>query len=462
MAQIDTSIYGNFQSPKINSPFENAAMVAQLQQARDQNRLAQMKFAEAERADTERNMLAGAYRDSYNEDGTQDRNKLFKALATGGHGQLVPGLQKQYNEADSSGVELSNKRLTGQKLQGEITQAQRERSAAKLGSFLNDPNLTSDKILADLQSQVQSGEVSLEQAKAMAQRIPQDPAQLKPFLNQILMSVMNPKEQVDANRNERNGLILPDGSINPALLDAKTKIAQSGASSIQNFGSPVSAIDPATGKPVLIQTGNRGGVNVLPYAPAPKEAKPFTESENNAAGYLGRMQAAEKTIGTLQGGELTVATALAGAVPFVGDYAQRKAMNPTQQKYKQAADDWIRAKLRKESGAVIGADEMKAEYRTYFPQPGDGAEVIAQKAQARKQAEAQIMQSAGRAGEAMQAKDDARYTERPFSKSEMDYIAAQKARGVSEGEIIRALNAANTKKPAPAKTAGGVKFLGFE
>lgn len=135
-------------------------------------------------------------------------------------------------------------------------------------------------------------------------------------------------------------------------------------------------------------------------------------------------------------------------------------MNPTQQRYKQAADDWIRAKLRKESGAVIGADEMAAEYNTYFPQPADSPELIAQKAQARRQAEAQIMQSAGRAGEAMQAKDDSRYTQQRFSKSEMDYVSAQKAKGVPESEIIRALNSGQHKKTS--KPAGKVKFLGFE
>lgn len=52
-----------------------------------------------------------------NPDGTQDRNKLYQTLATGGQGQLVPGLQKQYNEADASGVELENKKLTGRKAQ---------------------------------------------------------------------------------------------------------------------------------------------------------------------------------------------------------------------------------------------------------------------------------------------------------------------------------------------------------
>jgi hypothetical protein len=65
------------------------------------------------------------------------------------------------------------------------------------------------------------------------------------------------------------------------------------------------------------------------------------------------------------------------------------------QKFEQAANDWIRAKLRKESGAAIGKDEMESEFRTYFPMVGDGAEVIAQKAEARRVATDAMRLNAG-------------------------------------------------------------------
>ncbi|MFA6204456.1 MAG: hypothetical protein WC710_14860 [Gallionella sp.] len=117
MAQIDTSIYNNLQPVKINSPFENAAMFSQIQNGQNQNRLAGMQFKEAERKDAERTIQADAYRQSYNPDGTQDRNKLYSTLATGGQGQLIPGLQKQYNDADASGVKLQNEKLAGRKAQ---------------------------------------------------------------------------------------------------------------------------------------------------------------------------------------------------------------------------------------------------------------------------------------------------------------------------------------------------------
>lgn len=156
------------------------------------------------------------------------------------------------------------------------------------------------------------------------------------------------------------------------------------------------------GQTVFVQPANRPGA-APQVTPLPSnlrraaEEKPPTEAENTAAGYLGRMRAAEKLIGGIKGGESTEKTNIASSIPFVGGYAERKAMTPEQQQYKQAADDWIRSKLRKESGAVIGADEMAAEYRTYFPQPGDSKQVIQQKAQARKQAEKQFEISAGRA-----------------------------------------------------------------
>lgn len=122
-----------------------------------------------------------------------------------------------------------------------------------------------------------------------------------------------------------------------------------------------------------------------------------TEGQKLSAGFASRMEAANSIIDQLEpgGGLPTVGTEIAGSVPFIGGFVQRKAMSAEQQKYKQAADNWIRANLRKESGAVIGADEMAAEYATYFPQPGDTPEVIAQKADARRITTDAMKQNAG-------------------------------------------------------------------
>ncbi len=123
-----------------------------------------------------------------------------------------------------------------------------------------------------------------------------------------------------------------------------------------------------------------------------------TEGERNAAGYLMRMQEATKLLDQFEGkGSASYGSQVAGAIPLIGGLARRAVMSPEQQQYRQAQEDWVRAKLRKESGASIATDEMDREIETYFPMPGEGKEVIAQKRKARATANAAMRQSSGRA-----------------------------------------------------------------
>ena len=123
-----------------------------------------------------------------------------------------------------------------------------------------------------------------------------------------------------------------------------------------------------------------------------------TESEQNAAGFAQRMERVTGIIDALPTAAAPgVGSAIAGSIPLVGGAAQRGVQSEQTQQFQQAANDWIRAKLRKESGAAIGKDEMEAEFRTYFPQINDGPAVIAQKAEARRVATEAMKTSAGKA-----------------------------------------------------------------
>jgi len=133
-------------------------------------------------------------------------------------------------------------------------------------------------------------------------------------------------------------------------------------------------------------------------APLKGKAPPKpTEGETNAAGFANQMENAEAVIKSLPAGSQPgVGSAMAGSVPLLGGVFERGVQSAPTQQYKQAADAWIRAKLRKESGAAIGVDEMAKEYQTYFPQIGDSAAVIAQKARSRQIATDAMKKSAGR------------------------------------------------------------------
>lgn len=123
-----------------------------------------------------------------------------------------------------------------------------------------------------------------------------------------------------------------------------------------------------------------------------------TEGETNAAGFAQRMELAQSVFEKLPAGSQPgMGTRLAEAVPFVGGALARGVVQSADtQMYDQAAQDWIRAKLRKESGAAIGVDEARQEYATYFPMVGDTPEKIAQKAEARRVVTEGMKKSAGK------------------------------------------------------------------
>ena len=133
-------------------------------------------------------------------------------------------------------------------------------------------------------------------------------------------------------------------------------------------------------------------------APLKGKAPPKpTEGESNAAGFAQQMENATNVINSLPAGaQPGMGSGVAASIPLIGEAVKRGVQPAATQQYEQAAQAWIRAKLRKESGAAIGVDEMNQEYRTYFPQIGDSADVIAQKANARAIATEAMKRSAGR------------------------------------------------------------------
>lgn len=101
-----------------------------------------------------------------------------------------------------------------------------------------------------------------------------------------------------------------------------------------------------------------------------------------ASNYATRMVEAEKTFKVIEDtgyNPANLTDSLAANGGTLGNFFK----SPQGRRYYQAASDWVRAKLRKESGAVIGPQEMLDEIATYFPMPGDDAPTIEQKRRAR-------------------------------------------------------------------------------
>lgn len=119
----------------------------------------------------------------------------------------------------------------------------------------------------------------------------------------------------------------------------------------------------------------------------------FNANQGVAAGYADRMQAANQVLADpklLQA--MTDATKpFVAGIPVAGNFM----VGPEYQMAEQAQRDFLNAILRRESGAVISPSEFDNAKKQYFPQPGDSAEVIKQKAQNRELAIQGVMRSAG-------------------------------------------------------------------
>ena len=148
--------------------------------------------------------------------------------------------------------------------------------------------------------------------------------------------------------------------------------------------------------------------------------KKYNADQNKSYGFAGRMYKANQILEELVEGGFEPAqlfeTATAEGMPMgLGNYF----VSPEYQSYNQAKENWVTANLRKESGAVIGPEEMAKEIEKYFPIVGDSEKVIKQKAAARQDAQKAMIESSGRKEDEMAALFDKPAQEAPKEAVDM-------------------------------------------
>lgn len=122
-----------------------------------------------------------------------------------------------------------------------------------------------------------------------------------------------------------------------------------------------------------------------------KGDKPLSEVQAKATLYTGMMQAAEDNVAKIKNFDPTKFTnqtwlAMArGDIPVLSKSAQNVLAPAPAQQYAQSTFQWTEAVLRQLTGAAAPEPEVWRQVKTYWPMPGDSAEVVKQKAASRKQ-----------------------------------------------------------------------------
>ena len=126
------------------------------------------------------------------------------------------------------------------------------------------------------------------------------------------------------------------------------------------------------------QNGGKTGGNLQITEPK------VTLDERKAMGFADRMKQSGGIIDDNENAGLNVKDQFIRGNDWIPDFAENWLVSNDFQKFDQARRDFINAQLRRESGAVISTEEFDNARQQYFPQPGDGEDVLKQKAANRK------------------------------------------------------------------------------
>lgn len=116
---LDSSIYFQQQGVQLPDPVNKLAQLGQLQSFQNQNALAQLQLSQAQRANDQAEGLNRLYQNAVKADGTVDRSALFTGAAQQGLGSVIPGLQKQFAEADKATADVDESKAKTAKSRAE-------------------------------------------------------------------------------------------------------------------------------------------------------------------------------------------------------------------------------------------------------------------------------------------------------------------------------------------------------
>jgi len=362
LADIDRSVQ---QSQLADSQLQNAEIMRQ----------DRLRGLERERMAEQQGMML---RDIYKQ-GAGDLNKTRDALYKGGFYEQGAALDKQLGESA--------------KQKADVAKTEFDMATKRLGligngmKFIVD-NPTKENALMTFGQLRKVGVLNDDQYNEFTANIPDDPNIIRNGAESLFRSALDAKDQLGKVETRDTGGTLVTQQIDPITGQVK----------------PLSTVTK-TQTPDSIASNERiakeGRLNralqrekMTSEQIKPSAGEKLTEGMRSTAQYAQRMVAAENLLGDTVEQKPGIGEATLG---FAGETAANLARSPDRQKALQAQRDWVRAKLRKESGAVIGIDEMENEIRTYFPQIGDSDEVIYQKKLARQQATQGMIESSGAA-----------------------------------------------------------------
>jgi hypothetical protein len=190
---IDPNIALGVRPIEIANPVAQYGQIAQIQNAQNQNALAQYQLGAAQRQEATQNALSEAYKSSFNPDtGKIDEAALLKGLAERGAGHLIPDVQTKLLASQKELSTINKNRIDTESAQFKL---EKDKLSHGLESLTSAP--TPQDAIQKLNDGVSKGFFDMKTASAEAQKLQNmTPQEYQKYRIEKIMGLVDAKDRL--------------------------------------------------------------------------------------------------------------------------------------------------------------------------------------------------------------------------------------------------------------------------
>lgn len=194
---LDTSIPLQVKPIQFDNPVDSASKVMMLKHLALQGQMQESQLANAARQQQEQQTLADIYKRNTQQDGTPNHVGIVNDMAASGVGHLIPAYRKTMLDADKDQTDIDYKKSQTQAEQYKVAKQKLEVTGGAINALLQNPNVTHQDVINTIVSLNQQGLVDGKTGQAMVQALPSNPADLRGFLMQKGLEVMDASKRME-------------------------------------------------------------------------------------------------------------------------------------------------------------------------------------------------------------------------------------------------------------------------
>jgi hypothetical protein len=192
---LDPNISLGVRGIEIANPLAQYSQLAQIQNAQNQNSLAQYQLGAAQRQDATQNALSDAYRAAYNPDtGGIDNSLLMRNLADRGAGHLIPDIQTKMlaTQEKQGSIKKTAVETTGLEFDQRVKKA--NKAIADIATLNN-----SQEAIASIDAHLANGDIDQEKANMLKGQLTSAPS-FGAWQTKMLTNILDAKGKLEQQR----------------------------------------------------------------------------------------------------------------------------------------------------------------------------------------------------------------------------------------------------------------------